>query len=875
MSLGHHRMGDIDPSNILEPGTARITRGVPPQRLRSTPGNKKGSGEDDDLASLDGSPVIKVELSALASPVSDSSTSPGEGDYEETPVNEGRHLQLVWQGRGSPFAPAVRSVSSDNLENDSVDVRNSKIINVHQEVERYANDHSKDFNWSGSIYTEYACVLAMVEALRTDAKDSSDVALVEDMDLAINKLAAAKDKWCNLACITTPITPEESVVSGIRRLSSVQSLDPAHARGSELCVDQNDPPSLEDGMEPVVLFDPVFVNRELTATEQVNRSVELSSVGTDNTWLKVCSFCIEVPSFPEQFSTDSPIFEELKKYEEKVHRCIEGISHTLRSHAQVHADHAQRLAKLEENSAQTEADATQAAVKENSSQLHKLKQFVDDTVYPGFLNVGSGLQEVRDSLMIYVGQLLDRDTVLDTSVNTVSARIDEVAKMVQNVGLANELVGTTPASQVESVESGQESMQAAETVPTETDITSEVPVADQRVADRLEVGGATSPSVPTTDPISSATDKDCDQPMGSRLEVSGATVPTTDPVPNADSCDNVGNQPSEPKSVSQRQIQVENDIQNEEISINAIISTQFPSGIDELCPLDERLTPKLDRCIDRITLMLADWKKRYAGSDSTVFDNGLYVARAAQKWALDLELACELAYRFETVCDLPEFTDQLDMPVEKYFEKFDSWFGVSSSWLSAHKLMTRYLDPGLQIDMVEIGYDFQGAKEYLICRFKKVPTCPVPVFVTDPESSSTPLSGNDPKSSQDWYDPTLMKPCPLKDHGHHEVGTCLDFLSFSPRDRRDAIFYNICTTCLDPLARCRAITGSHRCGNEVTFRPMACKECKDSSNKDDIPCMNALICYNKLHKKMTKAEVLKIAPHVFPGFGKASSEALI
>ena len=215
MSLGHHRMGDIDPSNILEPGTARITRGVPPQRLRSTPGNKKGSGEDDDLASLDGSPVIKVELSALASPVSDSSTSPGEGDYEETPVNEGRHLQLVWQGRGSPFAPAVRSVSSDNLENDSVDVRNSKIINVHQEVERYANDHSKDFNWSGSIYTEYACVLAMVEALRTEAKDSSDVALVEDMDLAINKLAAAKDKWCNLACITTPITPEEPALSGI------------------------------------------------------------------------------------------------------------------------------------------------------------------------------------------------------------------------------------------------------------------------------------------------------------------------------------------------------------------------------------------------------------------------------------------------------------------------------------------------------------------------------------------------------------------------------------------------------------------------------------------------------------------------------------
>ena len=56
---------------------------------------------------------------------------------------------------------------------------------------------------------------------------------------------------------------------------------------------------------------------------------------------------------------------------------------------------------------------------------------------------------------------------------------------------------------------------------------------------------------------------------------------------------------------------------------------------------------------------------------------------------------------------------------------------------------------------------------------------------------------------------------------------------------------------------------------------MACKECRDSNIKEDIPCTNALICYNKLHRKMSKAEVLKIAPHVFPGFSKASSEALI
>ena len=95
------------------------------------------------------------------------------------------------------------------------------------------------------------------------------------------------------------------------------------------------------------------------------------------------------------------------------------------------------------------------------------------------------------------------------------------------------------------------------------------------------------------------------------------------------------------------------------------------------------------------------------------------------------------------------------------------------------------------------------------------------------------------------------------------------------RDRRDAISYNICSTCLDPLGCCRAITGSQRCGNEVSFRPVACKECRDSNNTEDMLCTNALICYDKSHTKMSKAEMLKIAPHVFPGFSKASSEALV
>ena len=102
MSLGHIKMDGIDPSNILEPGTTRTTRGVPPLRLRSTPGKHRGgigdeiellspgSGDDSDLPSTGSPTEIKVELSTLLSPVLDVSTSPGEEDYEETPVTAGR-----------------------------------------------------------------------------------------------------------------------------------------------------------------------------------------------------------------------------------------------------------------------------------------------------------------------------------------------------------------------------------------------------------------------------------------------------------------------------------------------------------------------------------------------------------------------------------------------------------------------------------------------------------------------------------------------------------------------------------------------------------------------------------------------------------------
>ena len=292
MSLGHIKMDGIDPSNILEPGTTRTTRGVPPLRLQSTPGKHRGgsgdkvellspgSGDDSHLPSTDSPTEMKVELSTLLSPALDMSASPGEEDYEETPVTAGRHLQLWWRGKGSPFALTARSVSSDDFEDDSIEERNRRLINVRQEVERYGADHPKDFNWQASIYSEHARIMAMVELLRADAKAILDVIIVEEMDAAMNSLDEARARWCRMAHIDSAVTQREPSVSGIRKLSGESGLGTAHDCGSEPGVE---PPSLEDNVEPVALLNPVFVNRELTVEEQVNRSVELSSLDTDNT----------------------------------------------------------------------------------------------------------------------------------------------------------------------------------------------------------------------------------------------------------------------------------------------------------------------------------------------------------------------------------------------------------------------------------------------------------------------------------------------------------------------------------------------------------------------------------------------------------------
>ena len=308
-------------------------------------------------------------------------------------------------------------------------------------------------------------------------------------------------------------------------------------------------------------------------------------------------------------------------------------------------------------------------------------------------------------------------------------------------------------------------------LPETGNIDREIPDTGCIDKDQQRVGNTTTPAAGTTDPDLPGTGNDCPDPISASSAIDDAPASDTDPSTCANGPERVGK--------SEDQISVETDIREEVILINAVISSQFPSGVDDLCILIKKSIPELDCRIGRITRMLAYWKQHYGGSglDTVTFDDGLKTGRIAQKWALDLELACERACGSKYVADLPVFTERLDMPIEVYFERFHNCFGsTASNWYNARQLWGRYLDVALKIDMGDIESDFQAAKDYLIRRFGRVPNYPGSVLPSDSELSAQSPLGKKSESSKDWYDPTLVKPCPLNGHGHHEVGTCVDFL---------------------------------------------------------------------------------------------------
>ena len=69
-----------------------------------------------------------------------------------------------------------------------------------------------------------------------------------------------------------------------------------------------------------------------------------------------------------------------------------------------------------------------------------------------------------------------------------------------------------------------------------------------------------------------------------------------------------------------------------------------------------------------------------------------------------------------------------------------------------------------------------------------------------------------------WHDQNRSRPCPIDGHGSHELGTCAEFLSMTPKDCRLVSKYKVCYTCLSPLWICREMSRSTLCAYERAFQ---------------------------------------------------------
>ena len=109
-----------------------------------------------------------------------------------------------------------------------------------------------------------------------------------------------------------------------------------------------------------------------------------------------------------------------------------------------------------------------------------------------------------------------------------------------------------------------------------------------------------------------------------------------------------------------------------------------------------------------------------------------------------------------------------------------------------------------------------------------------------------------------WHDQSRSRPCPIDNHGSHELGTCADFISMNPKDRRLVSQYKVCYTCLSPLWSCREMLKSTLCVYERVFQSLICKQCAESVKGRKLSGMNLLMCSHKEHSKPTPDEMAPI-----------------
>ena len=122
------------------------------------------------------------------------------------------------------------------------------------------------------------------------------------------------------------------------------------------------------------------------------------------------------------------------------------------------------------------------------------------------------------------------------------------------------------------------------------------------------------------------------------------------------------------------------------------------------------------------------------------------------------------------------------------------------------------------------------------------------------------------QADKDWYNKNLKKPCPIATHDH-EVGTCEEFFSMTPDQRRKTARGKMCYTCGGPRDKCQNQSTS-KCRNEQENMPIICQSCVAYVKRRELAYSpyNMLFCSNPTHTKPSALEVSDQISKYFPMF---------
>ena len=102
-------------------------------------------------------------------------------------------------------------------------------------------------------------------------------------------------------------------------------------------------------------------------------------------------------------------------------------------------------------------------------------------------------------------------------------------------------------------------------------------------------------------------------------------------------------------------------------------------------------------------------------------------------------------------------------------------------------------------------------------------------------------------ASPQWWRSGLSFPCPMVGHDH-ELGTCVDFFTLKPTQRKARLNKanrRLCWSCLKPATKC-----DRKCVQNVTMSEVIkCKDCAPYAASKGFACLSVLFCTNIEHNK--------------------------